>query len=345
MTPRLSGYDAPRTMQLYDTLLQRFANLPGVTGAALSQPALLSGSVSTTNIYVEGDANPSDTRDREHHEIHRVVTSPNFLEVMGIRVVRGRPLSDHDDRSAPHVAVINETAARTFFRGSDPVGRRFGPAPDHAGDNLVVGVVADAKYSSLREPPPPTMYVTYQQAPRASAVFELRTSLPPSTLAPSVREVVHQVDPNLPVMDVATQIEQMERRLSQEKLFARAYTLFGGTALLLASIGLFGLMSYTVVRRTAEMGIRMALGARRVDVVRLVMTESLVLVGIGVAGGLALTAVTARFIASLLFGVPPHDSVTVAVAVGAMVAVSAIAAYLPARRASLVDPLIALRYE
>lgn len=152
-------------------------------------------------------------------------------------------------------------------------------------------------------------------------------------------------DPNLPLTDVSTQIEQVERRFAQEKLFARAYTLFGGLALFLASIGLFGLMSYNVSRRTNEIGIRMALGAQRYDVLRLVMRESMILVALGVVAGLGITLASSRLVSTLLFGLAPRDVRSMVVAVGAMVVVSALAGYLPARRASRVDPMVALHYE
>jgi ABC-type antimicrobial peptide transport system permease subunit len=161
----------------------------------------------------------------------------------------------------------------------------------------------------------------------------------------AVREAARQIDPNLPLTDVSTQIEQVERRFAQEKLFAQAYTLFGGLALVLASIGLFGLMSYNVSRRTNEIGIRMALGAQRHDVLRLVMQESMILVAIGAVTGLAIAIASGRFVSTLLYGLPPRDVMSMALAVGVMVAVSALAGYLPARRASRVDPMVALHYE
>ena len=345
ITPRLNGYDVPRTAALYRTLVERFSSLPGVTGAAMSQPALLSGSVSSTDIYVEGQPAPANGRDRRGHEINRIVMSPRFLDVLGVPLVGGRGLTERDDQSSPHVALINEAAARRYFPGQDPLGKRFGQNPEHTTDTEIVGVVRDAKYSSLREPAPPTMYVSYLQNPRAFGYFALRTTPAAASMIGAVRDAVRQVDPGLPIDRISTQADEIERRYAQERLFARAYALFGGVALLLASVGLFGLMSYNVARRTPEMGIRMALGAQRLDVVRLVMRESLLLVGIGVAAGLALALVAGRLVATLLFGLAPRDLTTMAVAVFVMIAVSAIAAYLPARRAARVDPLVALRYE
>ena len=350
ITPQLSGYDQSRTSEVLTALLERLRAVPGVRGAAMSHSALLSGSISSTDIYVEGrsyDRGRPATHDlsADDHTIDRLVVSPGFFRVIGLPVVRGRDLTDRDDRSAPRVALINESAARQFFPGVDPLGRHFGQDPDHTSEIEVVGIVRDAKYSSLREPPPPTLYTPFAQWPRASAVITLRTDGPPLAVAGAVREAVHQVDPKLPLVSVTTQEEQIERQLAQEKLFAEAYVLFGGVALLLASVGLFGLMSYSVSRRTAEMGIRMALGAQREAVVSMVMRESFLIVTIGVIAGLALTAFAGRLVTALLFGLPPYDVLTFAAAIGVMAAVSAVAAYFPARRASLVDPMVALRYE
>jgi ABC-type antimicrobial peptide transport system permease subunit len=176
-------------------------------------------------------------------------------------------------------------------------------------------------------------------------VFEVRTAAAPAGAMGSIREVGRQIDPNLPLTDVSTQIEQVEKRFQQERLFAQAYALFGTLALLLASIGLFGLMSYNVSRRTNEIGVRMALGAQPRDVLRLVMGESMLLVAIGAVVGVAAALASARLIATQLFGVPPTDLVALAAAIGIMGAVSAFAGFLPARRAARVDPMVALRYE
>jgi predicted permease len=353
LTPAIGGYDEARSVELFRTLLDRVAAIPGVRAAGLSQPALLSGSVSSTDIYVEGDTHlgwtsdvgtPGNERDQSH-EIHRLIVWPGSLKLLGIPVVRGRDLTLHDDRSSPRVTVINETAARTFFPNQDPIGKRFTTSPGGKEFIEVIGVVRDAKYSSVREPAPPTMYDSYMQSPRASAFLTLRTDGPPSMVTPAVRQAIRDVDPNLPIVTIATQMEAIERRFSQERLFAQAYALFGGIALLLASVGLFGLMSYNVARRTPELGIRMALGAARGRVLGMVMKESMLLVGIGVVIGVAVALAAARFVSTLLFGLSATDAATIAIAVVVLAGVSALAAYLPARRASRVDPVVALRAE
>ena len=343
VSPQLLRYDDKRMAALYANVIDRMASVAGVRGVAMSQPALLSGSVNSTGIYVQGRVYPA-RRDLDNG-INRLVVSPNFFDVMGIPIVMGRTLTDRDDESAPKVAIINEAAARKYFPNENPVGRHFGTSAETSGQLEIAGVLRDAKYDSVREPAPPTMYVPYRQTRLGNAVFEVRTAASPQAVTGAIREAVRQADPNLPIVDVSTQIEQVERRFLQEKTFAQAYTLFGALALLLAAVGLFGLMSYNVSRRTNEIGIRMALGAQRYDVLRLVLRESMILVGVGVAIGLGVTIVASRLVTTLLYGLAPTDVPTMMLAIVVMMTVSGIAGYLPARRASHVDPMVALRYE
>jgi predicted permease len=341
--PQLNRYDEKRTAALYGQLLERIAAVPGVRAAALTNPALLSGGVNSTNIYVRGRvyANPRDNRD----SIHRLVVSSNFFEVMEIPLLLGRGFTPRDNEGAPKVVVINDAAAKKYFPNENAIGQRFGSSVENNSQLEVVGVLRDAKYDSVRDAAPPTMYVPYLQSRAASAIIAVRTAGDPAGATGSVREAVRQVDSNLPMMDVSTQLEQVERRFQQEKLFAQAYALFGALALLLASIGLFGLMSYSVSRRTNEIGIRMALGAQRGDVLGLVMRESLILVVAGVVLGVAVALGLSQYVATLLFGLAATDARTMAAATGIMVLVSALAGFLPARRASRVDPMVALRYD
>ena len=342
VNPQLNRYDDNRIRALYGDMLNRLQTVSSVRGAALSQPALLSGGVSSTGIFVQGRTYAKD----EQHDINIIVASPSFFETMKIPLVLGRGLTVRDVMGAQEVAVINEAAVRKYFPNENPIGRRFGWSVENSGKTEIVGVLKDAKYNDLREAAPPTMYVPYLQRPvRGGVVFEVRTAGDPLATIGAIRETVRQIDPNLPIMDVSTQMEQIGRRFMQEKLFAQAYALFGGLALLIASVGLFGLMSYSVARRTGEIGIRMALGAQREDVLRLVMRESMTLVSVGVVVGLVAALAASRFVETLLFGLAPTDARSIAVAVTAMIGVSAVAGYLPARRASRVDPMIALHYE
>jgi predicted permease len=345
VNPGLNRYDEKKMALLYRDMLERLAAVPGVRGAAMSQPALLSGSVNSTSFYQQGKTYPPGRPQNDSLNINRLVISTNFFDVMGIPIVLGRALTEHDDASAPKVAVINEAAARKFFPGENPIGRRFGSSPETSGTIEVVGVLRDAKYDSVRDPAPATLYVPYAQTRLTNAVFELRTAAAPSTVMGPVRDTVRQIDPNLPVTDVSTQIENVEKRFAQEKLFAQACTLFGAVALIVAAVGLFGLMSYNVSRRTNEIGIRMALGAQRQDVLRLVLGESMLLVGGGIVAGLAIALASSRLVKAQLFDLQPNDPFAIATALAVLIAVAAFAGYLPARRASNVDPMIALHYE
>ena len=342
VNPQLLRYDEARSNALYRDLLDRLGTVPGVRTVSFSQPALLSGSVNSTNIFVQGRTYGLDERG---NSINRLVVSPNFFEAMGIPLRAGRGFTDRDTGSAPKVVMINEAAARRYFANEEPLGRRFGSSIENSGQLEIVGIVRDAKYDSVRDEAPPTMYVPYLQARMTNPVIAVRTGGGQVSVMKEVRSVVSQIDPNLPLMDISSQIEMLEQRFLQERVFALAYSLFGGLALLLAAIGLFGLMSYSVSRRTAEIGIRMALGAQRADVLRHVLGESMMLVAIGVAIGVGVALWAGRLIATLLYGLAPTDVTTMIAAVLVMVLVSAVAGYLPARRASRVDPMIALRYD
>ena len=339
--PQLNRYDDQRTRAFYDDLLERLRAIPGVRGATASGPALLTGSVNSTGIFVRGRTYTAEAR----NSINRLVVIPGFLEMMEIPILRGRGLTPRDDENAPKVAVINQAAVRQYFPGEDPIGRRFGSSAEDNAQVEIVGVVRDVKYNSVRDSAPPTMFVPFRQRPGGGITIEVRTAAAPETVMSAIREAVRELDPNMPVMDMSTQMEQIDKRFLQERLFANAYILFGGLAVALAAIGLFGLMSYSVSRRTNEIGIRMALGARSQDVLRLIMRESMVLVAVGVMVGIAIALRTSRFVATLLFGLAPTDGVSMIVATLVMIVVSAFAGYLPARRASRVDPMVALHQE
>ncbi len=348
VNPQLNRYDPPRIASLYEQMVQRLMAVPGVRAVTLTNPPLLSGSVNSTNLVVQGRVYaPGVLEDRrsQDHSVNRMRVAFNFFDTMEIPLLRGRGFTERDNLPAPKVAIINEAAVRKFFPDEDPIGRRFGSSPETSGQIEVVGVVRDVKYSELREPAPATMYVPYNQNPVGAMAFVIRTSSDPTAAMTGIREAVRQVDANVPLTDMSTQMEQIERRFMQERVFAQAYTLFGGLAVLVASIGLFGLMSYSVTRRTTEIGIRMALGAQQQSVLQMVMRESLLLVAAGVVIGVAVALGAGRFVSSLLFGLEATDLTTSALAVVVMLAVSAFAGYLPARRASRLDPMLALRHD
>ncbi len=339
--PQVNHYTSGRAFAFYDDLLREIRAAPGVRAAALSQPALLTGSGSIGGVFIQGRGyvRGQSSSDR----MMRVVVSPGFFDTLGIPVTLGRAITERDTDAAPAVAVINEAAARLFFPGLNPVGQRFGYSFEDRGHFEVVGVARDVRYDSLREPPPPTMFIPQRQTRSLRATLEVRTAGEPTATLGAVRDAVRRLDPTLPLLNVSTQLDQIENRFRDERLFARAFVLFGVLAGGLAAIGLFGVMSHGVARRTGEIGIRMALGARAVSVVGLILRESMLLVAVGLAIGAAAAVAGGRLVRSYLFGVGAFDPVSLGGAVLVMLAVSGLAGYLPARRAARVNPLVALR--
>jgi len=340
INPALNRYDQPRILNLYGSMLEELSRVPGVRAATASQPALLSGGVNTTRIYLQGRARPDD-----RNGISRVVVAENFFEAMGIPLLAGRAFGARDGQAAPKVAVLNQTAARRYFDGESPIGRRFGQSFETSGEIEIVGVVRDAKYNSLRDAAPATMYVPYRQQRLASMTFELRTASDPAGATSAVRDAMRRIDPNVPILKVTTQSEQIEARFAQEKVFAQACTLFGGLAVLVASIGLFGLMSYNVARRTNEIGIRMALGADRGNVVGMVLRVAFRRVLVGLVLGLPLAIGAGRLLSAQLYGVKYWDPLALGVAGIALAICAFIAAIIPAARAASISPMSALRTE
>jgi predicted permease len=341
VNPGVNRYDPTRVAQLFRQVLERMSSLPGVTSAALTRVTLLSGSTSTSSMWTQGQT--SQTAAEEN--MYMMDVSPTFFATLGVRVQRGRDFTDHDNATAPRVAILNEASARKLFPDGAVLGRRIGGSFEKSDEFEIVGVVRDTKYASVRDPGPPTMYRCVLQQPPRSLNVVLRTAGDPLAMAETVRAAMREVDPTLPIQEFTSQTEQISLRFAQERLFARAYAAFGALAVLLGCIGLFGLMSYNVARRTNEIGVRMALGAQRRTVVGMVMGESMRLVVIGVVLGLAAALWAGRFVRTVVYGLSPNDPLTIAAAVALIAIVTALASCLPARRASNVDPMEALRQQ
>jgi predicted permease len=274
---------------------------------------------------------------------------PRFFETMGIAVITGRDFNEGDlSPQSPRVAIVNETFARQAFAGASAVGQQLRQRDDVF---EIVGVVRDSRYTSVRSETPPTVYQTFLQTRtgRGQMALYVRLAAAPGAVLAQVRQAVQDVDPNLPLFDVHTLAEEMGAVLIRDRLVATLSTAFSGLALLLACVGLYGLLAFSVVQRRAEMGIRMALGANRTDVVWTVMREALLLVAagvlIGIPAALALGRIAANRISGLLFGLQATDPLTIAAATIALALIAAGAGYVPARRASRVDPMVALRMD
>ena len=340
--PGLNGYTKPQIAQLYRRMTERLEAVPGVRSATVSLIPLLAGYGRTSTVSVQGFT-PQQGSD-DDTKINTV--GERFFETMEIPILIGRGLSSHDDERAPKVAVINKTMARKYFGEENPLGRRFGfGGPETSGQIEIVGISGDAKYTDIRRETEPTAYLPYPQSIPSSATFIVRTYADPTAITVTIRDAVHEVDSNLPIFAVKTQSQQADESLVQERMFATLSSFFGLLALLLACIGLYGVMSYAVARRTNEIGIRMALGATAPRVTGMVMRETMLVAGIGVVIGLGTALATTRLVAAMLFGLTPTDPVTVSFAVLLMIGVAGLAGYIPARRAARVDPMIALRYE
>jgi predicted permease len=320
---------------------ERVSLLPGVRAASFAF-FVFNGGGWTTHVAVPGRPDSGSDPDVDHN-----IVGPQYLDAMAMPVILGHGLSSQDTRTSRKVAVINETMVRTYFGGNSPLGRTFSIGDATEWQNVeVVGVVKDGKYMDLQEKPMPAAFYPHSQHSDTFLYsFVVRCSGNPKLLAPEIAAAIRQVDPNLPVDNFTTLSEIVDDSVSDHRLVAQLCTFFGLLAVSLSCIGIYGLMSYGVARRTSEFGVRMALGAQRRNVLWLVLTETLWLVVIGLAVGLALAPVLSRLATSLLFGLSSYDPLTIGLAIVAMLFVALVAGYLPARRATRVDPMAALRYE
>ena len=351
LDPGLNGYESERVFDVYSSILDRLRAAPGVEAATLSNQTLISNSAhvilaARTDEPVVDRASADRPAFTATHRVWRLAVDPHFFETMGIKVERGRSFDDRDNATSPRVAVINQALARRLFKTDDVVGRQFRTESMAGSPSYeIVGVCTDAVYSSLRDSKPPTMYVAYRQNGPGPMTFEVRTAGDPIAFVTTAREIIRGVDRNAPMFRVQSQEQQIEASVSRERLFARLAATLGAVALILSAIGLYGLLAYTVTLRTGEIGIRMALGADRADVRWMIVRQSLFVATCGLALGIAASMVGTDLLRTLLFNVGPRDSTTFALSAALILIVAAIAGYFPARRASRVDPLIALRSE
>jgi predicted permease len=335
-----TGYKGAQLSALLGEVEEKVKATPGVQAASFSLFVFQGG---WSSAVFTRDQNPPGGQSRI---VWNNKVGPGFFTAMGIPLIEGRVFGPQDTDKSQAVAVISETMARRFFPNSSPLGRRFGRgSPENSGQFEIIGVVKDAKYESLTEEWRPIAYYLYTQSSEALGNFVVRYSGAPEEVVPQVRQAVRQVNRNLPIDEVVGLSEHVGRSLVRQKLVARLAAFFGLIALMLACIGLYGVLSYAVTRRTNEIGVRMALGARRGDVLWLVLREALALVVAGVAVGLLASLAATRTASTLLFGLEPNDPPTIAAATLLLFAVAALAGYLPARKAARIDPMAALRDE
>jgi putative ABC transport system permease protein len=338
---KLAGYPSDRAGAVYREILQRLQALPDVNSASASVVRPVDDQFHLADRIDEVDGRK--LTERSTIRVAWNATSPGYFSTVSTPILSGRDFELHDDEAAPKVVIVNESLAIKAFPGQDPIGHRLGAA-------TIVGLVRDSLYSGARDQPRPVLYHPLFQHGRdrefrwGFVSFEMRHGTR-INLLDDVRREIASIDRNLPVFRVKTLIEQAEQSLLKERLLAMLSSFFGTLALLLACVGLYGLMAYAVASRTVEIGIRLALGARRGHVLWMVLRETLCLTLAGIAVGVPLALLAARFVASLLFGVNTYDPLTIAVTIATLTGVAALAGYFPARRALRVDPMIALRWE
>jgi putative ABC transport system permease protein len=278
------------------------------------------------------------------------VAMPDYFASVGIPLKRGRVFTEDDKPGTPPVILITESAARQYFPGEDPIGRtialgwRRGAGKPKAG-GAVVGIVGDVKDAGLNEADPPQIYLPFRQWPVSSMTVVMKTSVPPLSLSEAARAQVASVDPNLPVSNIRTLDAVVAASISQQRFYMTLLATFAAVALVLAAIGIFGVLSYAVSQRTREIGIRMALGAQEGTVIGLIVRQAMLLVASGVAAGTVAALFLSQTMTKMLFNITPTDPTTFASVAGVLVAVALFASYLPARRATRVDPIVALRAE
>jgi len=341
----ITAGDGDRFMAFFDRALARIRELPGVTAAGATNIIPLDGNSTDRLIDIEGYV-PRDKADMPDAQNRQA--TPGWFTSMGIPLVRGRLIEPMDDGKSQRVVVINETFAKRFFPNGDPLGKRIrlGKLTLEFQWATIVGVVGDVRGFALDEPPPPTMYwpVAQIRATPALAIV-VRTQGDPASLTSAVRGAIAEVDPGQPIYDMQTLDRLVAKSLGQRRFTLTLMLLFGVIALVLSAVGIYGVMAFAVTQRTQEIGIRMALGARTIDVLRLILGSGMSLTAIGVSVGLVGAFAITRLMTSLLFGVSPTDAMTFGLVTAGLLLVALLACYIPARRATKVDPLVALRYE
>ena len=343
-----SRYPAPKDLQLHHQIEERLRALPGVQNVTLSEVAYISDSMENANFLPEGETpNPDKNQSAWNNAV-----GPGFFQTMSIPILAGRDFNENDTATAPKVGILSESLARKAFPGQNPIGKRFlahfHPREDTPGDLIeVVGICGDTRYWSLKQGPVAMFYQPYQQTPNLDfgATYEVRTSLSSASIEPSLRKAVHSIDPDLPLQQIRTQQEQIDASMQQERIIAALTASFGVLALVLASVGVYGVMAYSVAQRTSEIGIRMALGALPRQVITMVLRDATWIALVGITCGIGATVLSTHLVTSLLYGLHPNDPVILAMSAWLLALVGLVASWAPARRAAAVEPMQALRHE
>jgi predicted permease len=332
-----AGYTAPQSTIFQDQLMDRIRTLPGVESSAFGRVSPLGyGTYSSTPVALNGvEVPPEEQPTLEYNQV-----SPDYFATLGIPMLSGREFSRNDDESAPLVAIVNQTMVSRYWRGQDPIGRRLKVKGRWA---QVVGVAADSKYESMREDPRPFFYVPLKQDFVIGPVLYMRTAEPLHAISGALAHEVHTLDGNLAIYEMITLQQQVDRSTSSQLAAVTLVSILGGLAVLLAAVGLYGVMSYSVAQGKRELGLRMALGADGASLLRLVITRGLKLTLLGIGIGAGAGVLLARQLGNLLFKVSPHDPVAFGTALAIMTGISLAACLIPAWRATRTDPTQVLR--
>lgn len=341
--PGMNGYTEAHLSGYYDDLQRAIETIPGVRAVGLTQMGPVGQGSSSTSGTIAGYTEPGKKLDMYRHKV-----SPGLFATLKIPLLLGRDFNDQDTEASPKVAIVNQRFVHDYMRGDNPIGHQF-----DTGDKkrpriyTIVGVVGDVKYAQIREDAPPTIYLPYKQELKTATFmgFEVRTAGDPHGIMTEIQKAALGVSKDVPVVGMKTETEVIDASLFVERIFAILSAAFGGLALLLACVGLYGTIGYTVTQRTNEIGVRMALGATRDRILRMVVGETLVVVVAGIAAGLPLTWYATRILKAQLFELSPHDAATILGSLAAILLVTVVAGLQPARRAARVDPMVALRYE
>jgi predicted permease len=341
LNARQAGHGDPEIASFYSDLQNQFGKIPGVRDVSLSHRSMIHA----------GTGLPISVSGVETNDTRLLFIGPRFFTTLQIPMRLGRDLEERDQSGSHAVAVVSESFAKANFADENPLGRSItlGGRNITPVDMEIVGVSREARYGGVKRNVPPVVYLPYYLQPASypveQMVYELRTAGDPLAYVNSIREIVKRADSRVPVTNVETQVAEIDQTINQEITFAKLCTAFAILALLIACVGLYGTMSYAVARRTGEIGIRMALGAQRGGVIWMVLRQVFVLAIAGLAIGLPVALATSKLVESFLFGMKPDDPVAITAAVSVLIAAAVIAGYAPARRASKIDPMVALRHE
>jgi predicted permease len=344
LNPQQHAPSDRESIPFFQMVLERMRRIPGVESATLMRQRIGGGWSSNTSVFLDGQR--PKTPDGSFSGVRWNLVGPDFLRTLGVPVLAGRDFNDSDSAASPTAIIVNETFVKKYLNGSPALGHQVRLGGSNSTQFTIVGVAADSKYTEIREEPRPMAYVPFTQWNGINTMqIELRTGGNPDALWPQVRRAVAEFAPDVPLLNPTTQREQLEASISEERLFARLSAFFGGLAVLLVATGVYGTLAYKVARRTSEIGVRMALGAQRFNVLWMVLRESLVLSVFGIVIGLPGGLGAALLMRSMLFGLGPADPLAIAASLAGIAVVALAASLLPARKASAVDPMVALRCE